>query len=88
MERNRIAIVIPAFNEGKTIKFVINKCLKYGTVIVVDDGSQDNTSEKVLETHAILLKNQTNLGYDKSLNSGFRKALTLKKKICINIRCR
>ena len=85
MERTRIAIVIPAFNEAKTIKSIINKCLKYGTVIVVDDGSQDNTIKKVLETNAILIKNKTNLGYDKSLNAGFKKALVLKKKYVITL---
>ena len=85
MERTRIAIVIPAFNEGKTIKSIINKCLKYGTVIVVDDGSQDNTIKKVLETPAFLIKNKTNLGYDKSLNAGFRKALALKKKYVLTL---
>ena len=43
MERFKIAIVVPAFNEEKTISDVIKDLKKYSDVIVVDDNSSDNT---------------------------------------------
>jgi hypothetical protein len=45
MEPPRIAILIPAFNEEKTIADVIQGALKFGDVFVVDDGSTDKTAE-------------------------------------------
>ena len=35
--------IIPAYNEEKAIKSVVECALKYGDVLVVDDGSDDNT---------------------------------------------
>ena len=39
----RSLIVIPAFNEEATVSNVVNSCTKYCDVLVVDDGSTDNT---------------------------------------------
>ena len=36
-----LLILIPAFNEDKTIQEVIKKAKKYGDVLIVDDGSKD-----------------------------------------------
>ena len=44
MERPSLAIVIPAFNEAKTIGAIVESLLIHGTVIVVDDGSDDDTA--------------------------------------------
>ena len=43
MDRSKVGIIIPAFNEEDTILDVIKKCQKYGKVIIIDDGSEDNT---------------------------------------------
>ena len=43
MERSKLAIVIPAFNEASTIKDVILNAQTYGDVIVIDDASTDLT---------------------------------------------
>ena len=45
MEQFRVAIVVPAFNEAGSISKQIAKLSKYGHVIVVNDGSTDNTKE-------------------------------------------
>ena len=50
MERFKVAIIIPAYNEVQSIAEVVNKVLPYGVVIVVDDGSTDKTSIIAQET--------------------------------------
>ncbi len=51
MERNcRIVVVIPAYNEEDTIVATLNSLLKIDLIdeiVVVDDGSTDNTLEKI-----------------------------------------
>ena len=44
MERYLLGIIIPAFNEEKTIEKVVVKSLKYGLALVINDGSQDKTA--------------------------------------------
>ena len=72
MESYKIAILIPAYNEEKTIENIISKVSFFGDVIVVDDGSIDNTFEIAKSSKAIVLKNKKNLGYDMSLNIGLK----------------
>ncbi len=74
---NKIGIVIPAFNESKTIKKIVLGSRKYGIPIVVDDGSLDNTAEIAKIHGAELVIHKTNCGYDFALNSGFKKAKEL-----------
>ena len=42
MDRHRVAIIIPTFNESNTIANIVQSVLPSGRVIVVDDGSTDN----------------------------------------------
>ena len=39
----KIAVIVPVFNEERTIGLVINNIKKIATLIVVNDGSTDNT---------------------------------------------
>lgn len=71
MARSDVAIIIPAFNEEKSIFFVIKKSLKYGDVIVINDGSNDNTKIISESAGAIVLNNKKPGGYDNALNKGF-----------------
>lgn len=74
LERHKIAIIIPAYNESKTISNVIKSVSNYGSVIVVDDASIDNTKEKSIKEGAIVVSHEKNLGYDAALNTGFIEA--------------
>ena len=78
MERYRIAILIPAYNEEQSIGKVIKLSSKYGSVIVVDDGSTDSTTENSKSAGAIVIKHPQNEGYDKTLQSGYN--YTFEKK--------
>ena len=85
MDRSRIAVIIPAFNEEKTIFNVVKTVNKFGKSIVIDDGSIDKTSSEVQKSRAILVVHKKNLGYDAALNSGFKQALKLKFNYIITI---
>ena len=74
MDRSRIGIVIPALNESKTISDVVAAASRYGTPIVVDDGSTDSTGELAAASGAVVVSHLVNRGYDGALNSGFNKA--------------
>ncbi|MDA1196595.1 MAG: glycosyltransferase family 2 protein [Nanoarchaeota archaeon] len=62
-------IVIPAQNESTTIREVVTKAQKYGTVVVVDDGSNDNTA-KAAGSNVTVLTHLTNLGKGAALKTG------------------
>jgi len=74
----KIAILIPAYNEEKYIKKVIKSCFKYGLdIIVVDDGSTDNTFKIVKSIFVppnlkiIPIRHITNKGKGQALKTGF-----------------
>lgn len=47
-EKEKIALLIPAYNEEKYIRGVIKDCSLYNLdIIIIDDGSADSTAEKV-----------------------------------------
>ncbi len=76
-----ISVIIPAFNEEKTISSVISSTLSvmdnFGMpyeIIVVDDGSNDGTFLNASRLKATVLSNQTNHGKGYSLRRGFQAA--------------
>jgi glycosyltransferase involved in cell wall biosynthesis len=85
MDRYRVAIIIPALNESATIAGIVETVEKYGTPIVVDDGSIDNTAELALKSGAVVVAHKINRGYDAALSSGFKKAIELGVKIIVTI---
>jgi len=49
-EKKMVSVIIPAFNEERTVAEVVKVCLKtpeVGEVIVINDGSQDKTKERL-----------------------------------------
>jgi glycosyltransferase involved in cell wall biosynthesis len=74
MERLRVAIVIPAFNEAETIGDVVLGAIAFGQPLVVDDGSHDLTGERARSSGAFVVALPRNLGYDGALNAGFAEA--------------
>ena len=79
----RVAIIVPAFNEENTIGHVVDSISSYGTVIVINDASTDNTLKEAKKMGAIVVTHSENKGYDEALNSGFRKASELNKEAVI-----
>ena len=83
--KNNIAILIPAYNEKKTIEKVIKSAAKFGVPLVVDDGSTDSTYKKAKACKAILVRHHFNRGYEEALYSGLIAVKKRKFKYVITI---
>lgn len=76
-----ISIVIPALNESSSIGLTIQSCkmtmeansIEY-EIIVVDDGSSDNTPNIAIENGANVVRHPHNVGYGRSLKDGILAA--------------
>jgi glycosyltransferase involved in cell wall biosynthesis len=74
----RVAIVIAAYNEGRALADVVAGLRqRYPTVVVVDDGSSDETSQVALVAGAHVLRHPINLGQGAALQTGMAYALRL-----------
>ncbi|UCD46130.1 MAG: glycosyltransferase family 2 protein [Candidatus Bathyarchaeota archaeon] len=70
-----MTVIIPAFNEEETIGEVVSKALRHvDDVIVVDDGSADDTSHLAEEAGAEVIRNDVNIGKRRNLLRGYRAA--------------
>ena len=77
-EPSRVAVVIPALNEERAIRGVVESVLAIcPNVIVVDDGSTDATIERIADLPVTLIRHETSLGKGQGLRDGFRKARAL-----------
>lgn len=85
MLTKKLLIVIPAYNEEKTISKVINQAKQYGTVLVVNDCSTDKTKKLVESKDVILIDNKINEGYEKSLHKGINYGVKNDYQFCITI---
>ncbi len=69
-------VVIPAYNEVETIRDVAMRARQQcANVVIVDDGSTDETGRALAGVDVTLLRNEGNLGKAGSLWRGFQYAL-------------
>ncbi|MGA2774805.1 MAG: glycosyltransferase family 2 protein [Candidatus Omnitrophota bacterium] len=72
----KACVVIPAYNEEKTISALIDKIRKQGLdVVIIDDGSTDNTAKIAQDKGAVLIHNEKNQGKGAALIKGFNYVL-------------
>ena len=72
----RYTAVIPAYNEVATIGSLVEQVQQYlDQVIVVDDGSSDDTADQLHDKNVTLLRNKNNMGKGASLKRGFDATL-------------
>lgn len=75
---NSLLVVVPAFNEERTIGDVVNQIHASGfRAVVVDDCSIDLTAQRAVEAGAIVLRLPINLGVGGALRAGFRYAVEM-----------
>jgi len=77
----RISVIIPALNEGlvigkvvKQIQAVVNQLDENHEIIVIDDGSADDTAGQAREAGAVVIQHPYNIGNGASVKSGIRRA--------------
>jgi glycosyltransferase involved in cell wall biosynthesis len=71
----RILALVPAYNEGARVGRVVAGALPHLPVLVVDDGSTDDTATHATAAGAELLRQSPNQGKGAALRAGFRHAL-------------
>ena len=73
-----VFVIVPAYNEEKSIGRVISGLFEQGfnNVVVVDDGSADNTSLIAREQGALVLEHTVNRGQGAALQTGNEYALS------------
>lgn len=70
-----IVVGIPAYNAADSIGQVVDRTAAYADeVIVVDDGSRDDTADRARDAGAIVVVHERNRGYGGALKTLFREA--------------
>lgn len=83
---HHVVVVIPAYNEERFIGSVVLKLLRYPvSVIVVDDGSSDETAAIARLAGASVIRHPCNLGKGRALSSGFDEARRLQPAAIVMI---
>lgn len=74
---HRVCVIIPTYNNAKTLKRVVDGVLQHIVhVYVVNDGSTDATANILTQYNDVVIINQPkNQGKGKALQAGFRQAL-------------
>ncbi len=87
MASKKVFIVIPCYNEEKVIKKVIKDIKNEGwkNIILVDDGSTDNTLQKAKEEKVFVLRHVINRGKGAAVKTGLEFAKTKDADIVVTI---
>jgi hypothetical protein len=70
-----ISVAIPAYNEAETIAEVVVETREYADeVVVIDDGSADDTAARACDAGATVIEHDHNEGYGAALRTAFETA--------------
>jgi glycosyltransferase involved in cell wall biosynthesis len=85
--RDQIYIVIPVFNESPVITSVLQELTRQGWkhIIVVDDGSQDDTWQKIQSPGILALRHKINRGKGAATKTGIEAAKLLGAAIAVTM---
>jgi glycosyltransferase involved in cell wall biosynthesis len=69
-------VILPAHNEEKNIEEVVSRLKNLNVnIVVVDDGSTDNTFEKASKLNVILLRHEKNKGKGEAIKTGLKHVI-------------
>lgn len=72
----KVCVVIPTFNESKAIARLVRAIMRKGhDIVVIDDGSADDTAKIASKEGALVIRHPKNKGKGAAIKSGFRYAL-------------
>lgn len=77
MKKDKVLVVIPAYNEAENIEKVINeikKDINYADILVVNDCSKDDTVDIVLKNEVKCVTNVFNMRYAMAVQTGIKYA--------------
>jgi glycosyltransferase involved in cell wall biosynthesis len=82
----KVIACIPAYNAGKSIGSVVTRAKKYvDMVLVVNDGSADNTRDQAEKAGAIVVNHSVNLGYGSAIMTCLKKGVEYGARIIITL---
>lgn len=82
----KIVAVIPAYNEGTRVGNVVEEAKRFvNTVIVVDDGSDDNTADIAEKAGAVVMRHIENCGAGAATMTGIDAARVLGAEVIVTL---
>ncbi|MBS3137429.1 glycosyltransferase family 2 protein [Candidatus Woesearchaeota archaeon] len=88
-KKNKIAVIVPAYNEqgkiGKVVSDIKSKSLIIDKIIVVNDGSKDNTEKEAKQAGAFVITHVVNKGAGAAIRTGYNYALQKKFDILVTM---
>jgi glycosyltransferase involved in cell wall biosynthesis len=78
VDRERVLVVVPAYNEGGRIGPVVRDVratLPAADILVIDDGSSDGTADEAFAAGAAVVSLPMNSGYGTALQTGYKYAV-------------
>jgi dolichol-phosphate mannosyltransferase len=68
----KVLVAVPVFNEEKYVRRVLRSILDHaGNVVVIDDGSTDNTPDIIADFPVDVIRHAVNRGYGRSIRDAF-----------------
>lgn len=85
-KRPTVIAIIPAYNEAQNIRKIVSETSNYvSSIIVVDDGSQDNTGELAASIDAKVIRNRCNAGKGAALKRGLIECMKYNPDVVITL---
>ena len=87
----KLVVLVPCLDEERTVAEVVRgvleatRHLERVTVVVVDDGSTDETARRAAEAGAEVLRHPQNLGLGRAFRAGVQEALRQGAEVVVNI---
>ena len=80
----RVAVVVPAFNEGPKIAATVATVPDFvDDILVIDDASTDDTSTRAASPRARVIRHAQNGGVGRAITTGYREALALGADVAV-----
>jgi glycosyltransferase involved in cell wall biosynthesis len=85
-ENSVVMAIIPAYNESHNIQKITAETGKYVTmIIVIDDGSRDNTAELARSKNVKVVRNRRNMGKGTAIKKGIMECLKYNPDIIVTL---
>lgn len=88
LDHRKQVVVIPAFNEERKISAVlrgVKQSVPWADIVVVNDGSRDQTARIATEEGALVINHPFNMGYGIALQTGYKYAARKNYKVILQI---